>query len=136
MVLILDGNSEIEAHVRSNSCYLIYLRHWIRSRAVQKLIFFINELHACAICSELPFNIKYQLRISFYRQMFTWKKFTTLDSWYLYQMLTQKMMCTCQRKKVFFEEEKIRGVTTVELNKFLKHIKIPKLPHTCAPISE
>ena len=27
MVLILDGNPEIGAHVRSNLCYLICLRH-------------------------------------------------------------------------------------------------------------
>ena len=33
MVLILDGNSEIGAHVRSNLCYFICLRHLIRSRA-------------------------------------------------------------------------------------------------------
>ena len=32
--LILDGNSEIGAHVRSNLCYLICLRHLIRPRAV------------------------------------------------------------------------------------------------------
>ena len=30
MVLTLDGNSEIYAHVRSNSCYMICLRHLIR----------------------------------------------------------------------------------------------------------
>ena len=29
MVLTLDGNSEIGAHVRSNLCYLICLRHLI-----------------------------------------------------------------------------------------------------------
>ena len=30
MVLILDGNPEIGAHVRSNLCYLICLRHLIK----------------------------------------------------------------------------------------------------------
>ena len=40
--LILDGNSEIGAHVRSILCYLIYLRHLIRSRKVTHRIF----LHA------------------------------------------------------------------------------------------
>ena len=30
MVLILGGNLEIGAHVRSNLCYLICLRHWIK----------------------------------------------------------------------------------------------------------
>jgi len=32
MVLILDGNSEMGAHVRSNLCYLISFRHLIRLR--------------------------------------------------------------------------------------------------------
>ena len=31
MTLILDGNSEIDAHPRSNSWYLICVRHLIRS---------------------------------------------------------------------------------------------------------
>ena len=31
MVLIMDGNSEIGAHVRSNLCYLIFLRQLVRS---------------------------------------------------------------------------------------------------------
>ena len=34
MVLMLDGSSEIGKHRRSNLCYLICLRHLIRSRAV------------------------------------------------------------------------------------------------------
>ena len=34
MVFTLDGNSEIVAHVWRNLCYLISLRHLIRSRAV------------------------------------------------------------------------------------------------------
>ena len=33
MVLILDGNSEKSALVRSNLCYLIFSRHLIRSKA-------------------------------------------------------------------------------------------------------
>ena len=41
MVLILDGNSEKGAYVRSNLCYLICLRHFIRSRVVtNRPIFF------------------------------------------------------------------------------------------------
>ena len=54
---ILDGNSEIGAHVRRNICYLICSRHLIKSRAVtnqkknllQKGLF----LYAYATCSEL-----------------------------------------------------------------------------------
>ena len=43
MVLILDGNSEIGAHVGWNICYLIWLRHLIRSRAVRNRIFFLKK---------------------------------------------------------------------------------------------
>ena len=43
MVLILDGNSEIGAHVRSNLCYLICLGHWIRSRVVINRDFFYEK---------------------------------------------------------------------------------------------
>ena len=39
MVLILDGDSEIDTHVRSNICYFICLRHLIRSREVTNLKF-------------------------------------------------------------------------------------------------
>ena len=58
MVLICDGNSEIGAHVESNLCYLICLRHLIRSKAVTNRIYFSPEtlfffLHGCAICSKL-----------------------------------------------------------------------------------
>ena len=55
---ILDGTSEIGAHVRSNLCYLIGLRHLISSRNVTiPILFGLIFLHACATCSELPFNI-------------------------------------------------------------------------------
>ena len=60
MVLKLDGKSEIGAHhVRSNLCYLICLRHLIRSRAVTDLFSPKRSifLHACATRSELPSNI-------------------------------------------------------------------------------
>jgi len=44
MVRILDGNSDhvANAHVRSNLCYLISLRHLIRSRAGTNRILFIR----------------------------------------------------------------------------------------------
>ena len=48
MVHRLDGNSEIGAHGRSNFCYLICLKHLIRSRAGINLIFpfsFIRAQH-------------------------------------------------------------------------------------------
>ena len=57
MVLILDGNSEIGAQVRSHLCYLIRL---MRSREVTNREFYPKWLffvHACATCSELPSNI-------------------------------------------------------------------------------
>ena len=54
MVLILDGNSEIDARVRSNLCYLTCPRLLISSRAVTNRIFFYPKrpifLHACATC--------------------------------------------------------------------------------------
>ena len=53
MVRILNGNSDIGAHV----CYLICFRHLIWSRAVTNWIFFSLKrhilLHACATSSEL-----------------------------------------------------------------------------------
>ena len=55
MVLILDGNSEIGAHVRNNPFFLTRERHSIISRVAKSISpkrpFF---LHACPICSELP----------------------------------------------------------------------------------
>ena len=59
MVLILDGNSETGAYVRSNLCYLSCLSHLIRSRAIENDFFPSKTyfLQACAKCSELPSNI-------------------------------------------------------------------------------
>ena len=49
MVLKLDGNSEIGAHVRSNFCYLIRLMHLTRSRigffSPNLPIFLMRALH-------------------------------------------------------------------------------------------
>ena len=44
MVLLLDGNSEIDAQVRSKSCYLICLRHLIGPREVTNPVFFRKGL--------------------------------------------------------------------------------------------
>ena len=44
MVLILDGNSEIGAHMRSDLDYLTCLRHLFRSRAITKLYFLQQKL--------------------------------------------------------------------------------------------
>ena len=52
-VLILDGNSEIDVHLRSNLCYLICLMHLIRARALNNRIFFSEK----TLYSELPSNI-------------------------------------------------------------------------------
>ena len=55
MVLILDGYTEIGAHVRSNLCYLTCLRHLIIPKVVR--FFFPPKvpivLYAFADCSEL-----------------------------------------------------------------------------------
>ena len=58
--LILDGNLEIGAHVRSYLCYLSGLRHLFRWKAVNNRFFSPKTLiflHACATCSELPSSI-------------------------------------------------------------------------------
>ena len=44
IALLLDGNSEIGAHVKSNLCYLICSRHLICSRADTKRIFIRKPL--------------------------------------------------------------------------------------------
>ena len=54
MVLILDGNSKIGAHVRGQSLLFDLSKHLIRSRSVRNKKKYI--LHACAACSELPSN--------------------------------------------------------------------------------
>ena len=58
--IILDGYSEIGAHVCSVLDCLICLRHLIRSRAVTNLIILRKwtfSLHACTTYSEFPYNI-------------------------------------------------------------------------------
>ena len=60
MVFMLDVNSKIGAHIWSNLCYSIFVRHLITSNAVTNRIFSPKRpifLHACAACSELPSNI-------------------------------------------------------------------------------
>ena len=68
MVLRLDGNSEIGAHVRNNLCYLICVRHLIRPEQAQKPIL----LSACAIYSELPSNISTMIS-TWWRVVIEWK---------------------------------------------------------------
>ena len=61
MVHILDGKSVVCAHGRSNLCYLISLRHSIRTKAVTNRIFLAPKKpiyhNACATCSALPCDI-------------------------------------------------------------------------------
>ena len=51
MVLILNGNSEMGAHVVSNLRYLIWLKHLIRSRVATNRILFLRKglfiIYAC-----------------------------------------------------------------------------------------
>ena len=54
MVFILDGNSEMGAHVLGKFGNLICLRHWFSSRVDTDLIF---SGHNCATCSDIPSNI-------------------------------------------------------------------------------
>ena len=78
MVLILNDNSEVGAHARSNPCYLICLRHLMRSISVKNRGFFLSEktLYLFCVCvrhSELPSNISSIL--------FTCKELFTTISW-------------------------------------------------------
>ena len=57
MVPLLDGYLEIGGHVRSNICYLICLRHLIRSRAVTKLNFFIAQHDLNYYLKEVPWSL-------------------------------------------------------------------------------
>ena len=43
MVVVLDGNSDIGAHVRTNLCYPISLKDLIRLRVVTNRIFLLRE---------------------------------------------------------------------------------------------
>ena len=58
MVLILDGDSKIVAHKRSDLCNLISLRHLIKSSTVTNCLFFSEKktffFNACVTSSELP----------------------------------------------------------------------------------
>jgi len=70
MVLILDGNSEMGAHVRSNLCYLISFRHLIRLREyvfIRKGFFFV---HTCTVCSEFPSNFSTMVSFENWKQYF------------------------------------------------------------------
>ena len=55
MVLV----SDMSAQVRSNLCYLICLRHFIRSRKVTNRFVIRKDFFvpACATCTELPSNM-------------------------------------------------------------------------------
>ena len=60
MVIILNGNPEVGAHVWSEINNLTCLRHLSRSRAVRILKLFSRQYIfslTCAMCSELPSNI-------------------------------------------------------------------------------
>ena len=63
MVLVLDGNSEIGAHVRSNLFPLFMFKAFGQIESISQIeIYFISLkrpicLHACATCFELPSHI-------------------------------------------------------------------------------
>ena len=84
MVLILDGNSLIGAHVWRNDCYSTCSRHLVTSRAVTNRIFYLKSpffLHACVTCYELPSNIDTMNRLLFTN---CFQKVSTLKILYLY----------------------------------------------------
>ena len=61
MFLLLDGNSEICLHGRSDLGYLICLRHLFKLKAIKNLNNFLLKrtvlLYTSAVCSELPSNV-------------------------------------------------------------------------------
>ena len=59
MVIILDGNSEICAHVKSVSLLFDLFKAFDQFESSHKSDSFLSEilLHMCATCSELPSNI-------------------------------------------------------------------------------
>ena len=71
MALVVDGNSEIGAHIRCTLFYLISFMHLVGSKAVTFMavtdrFYSPNRpsfLHACATCSELPSNTMCMNRI-------------------------------------------------------------------------
>ena len=69
MVLVLDGNSETGAHIRSTVCFLYLFKafDWIESS--HKADFFSPKrptfIYVCATCSELPSNMRTMVNISF-----------------------------------------------------------------------
>ena len=69
MLLILDLSPEIGAHVWSNLCYLIYLRHLIRMKAVTNQIFFEIQIfiRAHILCYHLiqaPWGAEWEAKIN------------------------------------------------------------------------
>ena len=73
MVLILDGVSEIGAHVRSNLYHLIYLSHLIRSREVTNPIFFLEkDLISLMLAQDvLSYHV---IQVPWYRRAFSAKR--------------------------------------------------------------
>ena len=60
MVLILDGNSEIGAHVRYKLSYFFCLRRFIRLKAVKSCFFLLRKTHIPSCVrnnSKLPSNV-------------------------------------------------------------------------------
>ena len=64
MVFILHGNSDIGAHVWSNTGYLICLRHLIRSRAVTNRIFFSEKTYLPSNVSTMTATVIYYVQWS------------------------------------------------------------------------
>ena len=58
MVLILDGNSEIGAHVICNLFHLICLRQFIRSRGVTNFILFSEKTIFLSVLRVLSYHLE------------------------------------------------------------------------------
>ena len=65
MVLILDGNPEIGTLVRSNFCYLICLRHFIRAVITRIFFFFKKKTYFPSwVCNIFCVTIYYKYQAS------------------------------------------------------------------------
>ena len=164
MVLILDCNSEICADVRSNLCYQICLRHFIRLRAVTNRILFSEKayFHANLVnCTQNKRTSRFYfilgqhvlsyhlMQVPWHGQyksiwIFTCKLERGADSfhqaycqpWDSYQLVTQNILRTHEEKQDISEKKKNRFFTSLDPSKCLKQIKKQKLLLMCASISK
>ena len=133
MVLLLDGHSEIGAHVRCHICYFICLRNLKRSRAVtnrililrKDLFSFMRAQHA------LRYHLIKYLAVSSVPQDFAWGDHRniynfiihqSIRTWYLYQIGTKTTLRTCEENKSI--QKQISGLPCCRSRQYLSPNRI------------